>query len=103
MYAVIKTGGKQYKVSEGDLLQVEKIDGGRGDQVEFKEVLMTANGDNIEVGTPVLPKASVMAEIVKHGKGKKIIVLKKIRRKGYRKKQGHRQPYTNLIVREIKS
>ena len=103
MYAVVKTGGKQYRVSEGDIVKVEKIHGDAGDKVELKEVLMIADGDDIEIGTPVLEHACVLTEIVKHGKGKKIIVFKSKRRKGYRKKQGHRQLYTNLRIKEIKS
>lgn len=102
MYAVVKTGGKQYKVSEGDLLRVEKLGGEVGDAVELKEVLMVANGDKIEIGTPVLTNACVVGEVVKHGKAKKIIVFKSKKRKGYRKKQGHRQIYTNLRIKEIK-
>ena len=102
MYAVVKTGGKQYKVSEGDLLKVEKIDGERGDVIELNEVLMVADGDKIEIGTPILPGACVSCQIVKHGKAKKIIVFKSKRRKGYRKKQGHRQIYTNLKINEIR-
>jgi len=102
MYAVVKAGGKQHKVSQGDLLKVEKIDGEVGNTIELKEVLMVADGDNIEIGTPVLPDACVVGEIVKHGKAKKIIVFKSKRRKGYRKKQGHRQLYTNLKIQEIR-
>ncbi|MFH2013045.1 MAG: 50S ribosomal protein L21 [Pseudomonadota bacterium] len=102
MYAVVKTGGKQYKVSEGDLLRVEKLGGEVGDEIELKEVLMVADGDNVDIGTPVLTNACVVGEIVKHGKAKKIIVFKSKRRKGYRKKQGHRQIYTNLKIKEIK-
>ncbi len=103
MYAVVKTGGKQYRVSEGDLVKVERIDEERGNTIELDEVLMVANGENIEVGTPVLPNACVVGEIVKHGKAKKIIVFKSKRRKGYRKKQGHRQIYTNLRIKEIRT
>jgi len=102
MYAVVKTGGKQYKVSEGDLLKVEKIDGESGDIIELNEVLMVADGDKVEIGTPVLPNTCVVCQIVKHGKAKKIIVFKSKRRKGYRKKQGHRQIYTNLRINEIR-
>ena len=102
MYAVVKTGGKQYKVSEGDLLKVEKIDGESGDVIELTEVLMVADGDKVEIGTPILPSACVVCQIVKHGKAKKIIVFKSKRRKGYRKKQGHRQIYTNLRINEIR-
>lgn len=103
MYAVVKTGGKQYRVSEGDLVKVEKIDGETGNTIELNEVLMVADGENVEVGTPVLPSACVVGEIVKHGKAKKIIVFKSKRRKGYRKKQGHRQIYTNLRIKEIRT
>ena len=102
MYAVVKTGGKQYKISEGDLLRIEKIDGEIGDEVELKDVLMIADGDNIDIGTPVLNDACVVGEIVKHGKAKKIIVFKSKRRKRYRRKYGHRQVYTNLRIKEIK-
>jgi large subunit ribosomal protein L21 len=102
MYAVIKTGGKQYRVTEGDLLKIEKVTGEVGESVEFEEVLMIANGEQIDVGRPVLPSSSVVGEIVEQGKGKKIIVFKSKRRKGYRKKQGHRQLYTLLKIKEIK-
>jgi large subunit ribosomal protein L21 len=102
MYAVVKTGGKQYKISEGDLLRVERLDGEIGHQVELKDVLMVADGDKIDIGTPVLNDACVVGEIVKHGKAKKIIVFKSKRRKGYRKKYGHRQVYTNLRIKEIR-
>jgi len=102
MYAVIKTGGKQYRVTEGDLLKIEKLTGEVGESVEFEEVLMIANGEQIDVGRPVLPSSSVVGEIVEQGKGKKIIVFKSKRRKGYRKKQGHRQLYTLLKIKEIK-
>ena len=103
MYAVVKAGGKQHKVSEGDLLKVEKIDEEVGSTIELKEVLMVADGDDVEIGTPVLPNACVVGEIVKHGKAKKIIVFKSKRRKGYRKKQGHRQLYTNLRIKDIRT
>ncbi|MFH1625030.1 MAG: 50S ribosomal protein L21 [Pseudomonadota bacterium] len=102
MYAVVKTGGKQYKISEGDLLRVERLDGEIGDQVELKDVLMVADGDKIDIGTPVLSDACVVGQIVKHGKAKKIVVFKSKRRKGYRKKYGHRQVYTNLRIKEIR-
>ncbi|MDY6855000.1 MAG: 50S ribosomal protein L21 [Thermodesulfobacteriota bacterium] len=103
MYAVLKTGGKQYKICTGDILKVEKINGDIGDTVEFKEVLMVADGDNIDVGMPILPNACVSGEIVKHEKAKKIIVFKSKRRKGFRKKQGHRQILTNLRIKEIRT
>ena len=102
MLAVIKTGGKQYRVSEGDLLQVEKIKGEVGENVEFDEVLMVVNGERAKIGRPIISDSKVVGEIVKHGKGKKIVVFKSKRRKGYRKKQGHRQQYTALRIKEIK-
>ena len=101
MYAVIKTGGKQYRVAEGDLLRVEKIKGEVGEVVEFDEVLMIVNDERVEIGRPVLKDSKVVGEIVEQGKDKKIIVFKSKRRKGYRKKQGHRQQYTALKIKEI--
>ena len=101
MYAVIKTGGKQYRIVEGDLLRVEKIKGEIGEIVEFEEILMIANGERVEIGRPVLSNSKVIGEIVEQGKAKKIIVFKSKRRKGYRKKQGHRQQYTVLKIKEI--
>ena len=102
MYAVIRTGGKQYRVAKGELLQVDKINGEVGQSVEFTEVLMLANGERIEIGRPVLGDSKVVGEIVEQGKGKKIVIFKSKRRKGYRKKQGHRQQYTVLKIKEIK-
>ena len=102
MYAVIKTGGKQYRVGEGDLLRVEKINGEIGEVVEFEEILMIANGERVEIGRPVLNDSKVVGEIVEQGKGKKVIVFKSKRRKGYSKKQGHRQQYTVLKIKEIR-
>lgn len=102
MYAVIKTGGKQYRVGEGDLLRVEKIKGEIGEVVEFEEILMIVNGERVEIGRPVLNDSKVVGEIMEQGKGKKVIVFKSKRRKGYSKKQGHRQQYTLLKIKEIK-
>ena len=102
MYALIKTGGKQYRVAEGDTLRVEKIEGKVGEVVEFEHVLMIANGERIEIGRPMLKDSKVVGEIVEQGKGEKIVVFKSKRRKGYRKKQGHRQQYTALRIKEIK-
>lgn len=101
MYAVIKTGGKQYRVAEGDLLRVEQIKGEVGDAVEFDEVLMIKNGERVEIGRPILKDSKVVGEIAEQGKRKKIVVFKSKRRKGYRKKQGHRQLYTALRIKEI--
>jgi len=102
MYAVIKTGGKQYKVSAGDLLKVEKLDGAVGDTIELNEVLMVG-GEEVKIGTPLLPEASVKAQIVEQGKDKKILVFKSKRRKNTRTKNGHRQPITRLKITEIQA
>jgi large subunit ribosomal protein L21 len=103
MYAVIKTGGKQYRVSEGETLQVEKIAGNPGDEITFDEVLMVGGEDSTaKVGKPVVKGASVKAQIVAQDRDKKIIVFKMRRRKNFRKKQGHRQPYTQLKITGIK-
>ena len=100
MYAVIRTGGKQYRVSEGDTLRVEKLAGDVGSNVEFGEVLMLG-GDKVAVGKPTVSGAKVTAEIVAQDLAKKIIVFKMKRRKGYRRKRGHRQPYTELKITGI--
>ncbi|MDK2846664.1 MAG: large subunit ribosomal protein [Desulfuromonadales bacterium] len=102
MYAVIKTGGKQYKVSEGDLVKVEKIEGVVGDTIELNEVLMVG-GEEVKIGTPLLPGAKVKARIVQQGKDKKVLVFHSKRRKGYRKTYGHRQPITRLQVTGIEA
>ena len=102
MYAVIKTGGKQYKVSEGDLLKVEKVEGAVGETIELDQVLMVG-GAEVKLGTPLVPGAKVKAQIIKQKKDKKILVFKSKRRKGYRKKNGHRQPITRLKVAAIEA
>lgn len=101
MYAVIVTGGKQYKVSEGDTLFVEKLDAVEGTEVTFDQVLLTADGENVTVGTPTVDGASVVAKIVKNGKAKKIYVFKMKRKKNERKKRGHRQPYSKVEIVKI--
>lgn len=101
MYAVIKTGGKQHRVSEGDVLKVEKLEGQKGDTVVFEEVLLVTKEDQTRVGTPVVAGAKVVGEIVHQGKGPKIIIFKKKRRKGFLKKTGHRQPLTEVRIKEI--
>ncbi|UCD84372.1 MAG: 50S ribosomal protein L21 [Deltaproteobacteria bacterium] len=103
MYAVVRTGGKQYRVSEGEVLRVEKLKGEVGDQVDFNEVLMVSGQDKVKIGTPVLTKASVTGEIVCQGKEKKITVFKQIRRKNFHRKRGHRQEYTEIRIKEIKA
>ncbi len=102
MYAVIKTGGKQYKVSEGDTLKIEKIAGSVGETVELDEVLMVG-GEEVKIGTPLLPGAKVTARIVEQGKDKKVLVFKSKRRKGFRKTYGHRQTITRLKITGIEA
>ena len=101
MHAIIETGGKQYKVAEGDTLFIEKLPAEAGEAVTFDKVLAVIDGDNITVGTPVVEGAKVDASVVKNGKGKKIIVFKYKPKKGYRRKQGHRQPYTKVTIGKI--
>ena len=101
MYAVFATGGKQYRVSVGDELFIEKIEGISGDQVQFKEVLMISDDDGLKTGDPDLVGAVVEGEIVKQGKQKKIIIFKYNAKKGYRRKAGHRQPYTRVRITRI--
>lgn len=101
MYAVIKTGGKQYKVNEGDILRVEKLDAEEGTTVELGNVLMLRNGDDITVGTPIIEGAHVSATVKTQGRGKKVTIIKFKRRKHYRKQAGHRQSYTELEITGI--
>jgi len=103
MYAVVTSGGKQYKVQEGEILRVEKIPGNVGSSVIFNTVLMVADGDKVNIGRPVLDDALVEGHIVEQGKAKKIIVFKYKRRKRYRRKQGHRQQFTAIKIDSIKS
>ncbi len=102
MYAIIQTGGKQYRVAPGDVLRVERLPGERGDAVQLDQVLLvTDDGGDVRVGTPLVENASVKGEIVRQGKAKKILVFKKKRRKNYRRKQGHRQLFTAVQIHEI--
>ena len=101
MFAVLKTGGKQYKVSQGDIIQIEKLDGKVGDKVTLDQVLMIGEDDKIDVGSPVVKGSQVTGVIVGQVKGPKVIVFKKIRRKKYRRKNGHRQLITHLKITEI--
>ena len=100
-YAVIATGGKQYRVSQGDTVRVEKLDVAVGTVIEFTDVLLLADGDNVRVGAPVIEGATVAAEIVAEGRGEKLIIFKYRRRKGYRRKTGHRQPFTAVRITAI--
>lgn len=98
MYAVIKTGGKQYRVQEGDVITIEKLNANVGDKVEFDEVLVLGEGADIKVGTPFLDGVKVFGTVTENGKGKKVIIFKYKSKKDYRKKQGHRQPYTMVEI-----
>ena len=100
MYAIIETGGKQYKVEQGDVVFVEKLGVEEGETVTFDKVLVVG-GDDVKVGTPYVDGASVEASVVKNGKDKKIIVYRYKSKKGYHKKQGHRQPYTKVEIKAI--
>ncbi|HEX9022014.1 MAG TPA: 50S ribosomal protein L21 [Nitrospirota bacterium] len=103
MYAVISTGGKQYKVAPGDVVRVESLDAKKGDTVEIKDVYMIADGERVSVGKPTLASASVTAEVVEEDRGAKLIIFKHRRRKTFRKTTGHRQNYTAIRVKEIKA
>ena len=101
MYAVIETGGKQYKVSEGDTILVEKLETAEGESVTFDKVLIFADGENVTVGVPTVDGVTVTAKVEKQGKAKKIYVFKMKRKKNYRRKKGHRQPFTKLTIEKI--
>ncbi len=103
MYAVVKTGGKQYRVQEGDVLRVEKLPGDIGAKIAFDDVLLFSDGDNFQVGTPNLDNIAVNGRIVEQGKARKILVFKYKRRKRYRRKQGHRQPFTAIKIDSIQA
>ena len=103
MYAVIKTGGKQYKVEEGQTLKVEKLPVDEGASVDIEQVLMVADGDNITVGAPYVDGGKVTATVKSHGRGKKVEIVKFRRRKHFRKQMGHRQSYTEIEINSIKA
>jgi large subunit ribosomal protein L21 len=103
MYAVVSTGGKQYKVQKGETLRIEKIPGDVGGKVTLDKVLLVADGENIRVGQPMIEKAAVQASIVEQDRAKKILVFKYKRRKRYRRKAGHRQPYTAIRIDGIEA
>ncbi len=101
MYAVIKTGGKQYKVSEGEFLKVERLDAEAGTSINLNEILMVADGDDVKIGTPFVEGSQVSATIESHGRHKKIRIVKFKRRKHYRRQMGHRQDYTEIKIEKI--
>jgi len=101
MYAVIKTGGKQYKVAPGDTLKVESLEGQKGDTLQLESVLLVEMDGAVTVGKPMVEGAKVTAEVVSQGRGRKVLVFKHKRRKSYRKMHGHRQEYTELRIKEI--
>ena len=101
MHAIIETGGKQYKVTEGDTLFIEKLEAEAGQAITFDKVLAILDGDKATFGAPVVEGASVAATVVKNGKGKKVRIFKYNPKKGYRKRQGHRQPYTKVEISKI--
>ncbi|MBI4125541.1 MAG: 50S ribosomal protein L21 [Deltaproteobacteria bacterium] len=101
MYAVIQTGGKQYKVAEGDKVVVEKLEGAAGSKKTLSDVLLIGGNGTLQVGTPTLKGAKIETEILEQGRGDKVVVFKKKKRKGYHKKQGHRQAYTLLKIKKI--
>jgi len=101
MYAVVKTGGKEYRISQGDLIRVEKMEGKVGDQVTMKDILMVSHEGQVQVGNPLLVNAVITGEIVQQVKGKKVLTYKMKRRKNYRRTKGHRQTYTYIRVNDI--
>jgi len=101
MYAVIETGGKQYRVQEGDQLFIEKLEVEAGDTIDFDEVLIVSNDGELAIGNPYVESAKVKASVIENGKGPKVIVFKYKNKEGYRKKQGHRQPYTKVQIESI--
>lgn len=103
MYAVIQTGGKQYRVAPGQTLRVEKLPGNVGDPITFGNVLLLSDGDNLSIGRPALEKAAVTGKIVEQDKARKVLVFKYKRRKRFRRKTGHRQPYTAVRIESIEA
>lgn len=101
MYAVIQTGGKQYKVNEGEVLKVEKLAGEAGDKIALEQVLLISDGEAVRIGSPVITGARVTAEVIEQGRNRKITVYKYKKRKNYRRKQGHRQAFTKIKIEKI--
>ena len=103
MYAIIATGGKQYKVTEGEALKIEKLKADVGSQVEFDQVLMLVDGEKVNIGTPYLEGVKIVGEVAEQGRGEKINIIKFRRRKHYMRRQGHRQDFTGIKVKTIKN
>lgn len=103
MYAIIKTGGKQYKVAEGETVYIEKLEANEGDVVTFDEVLTVVKDSGVVVGRPVVAGAKVTAKVEAQGKGKKILVFKYKAKSNYRRRQGHRQPFTKVVIEKIEA
>jgi len=101
MYAVIKTGGKQYRVENGSRLRIDLLDAEKGSEIEIRDVLMVADSDRVEVGTPYVENAVVKAEVLDHTRDRKILVFRKLPRKGFKRLKGHRQNYTVVRIKEI--
>lgn len=101
MNAIVRTGGKQYTVSPGDIIQVEKLQVEAGEVISLNDILLVRNGEDLKVGTPVVENASVKAKVLGHGRGKKVIIFKYKKRKNYKRTQGHRQDFTRLKIEEI--
>ncbi|CUH97457.1 hypothetical protein P22_3587 [Propionispora sp. 2/2-37] len=101
MYAIIKTGGKQYRVTEGDVVLIEKLEAAEGDVVEFDNVLTLVKEGEVVIGKPLIEGAKVTGKVVAQGKGKKILVFKYKAKSNYRKRQGHRQPFTKVVIEKI--
>ena len=101
MYAVIESGGKQHRVEPGEVLRLEKLDAAEGETVNFDQVMMCGEGENIQIGTPFVDGVAVTAEVVSHGRGEKITIIKMRRRKHYRRQAGHRQYFTEVKIKEI--
>ena len=103
MYAIIQTGGKQYRVSEGDVIVIEKLEAQAGETVSFDEVLTVVSDGSVKIGQPVVAGAKVTGTVVEHGKGKKIRIFKYKSKANYRKRQGHRQPFTKVTIEKIEA
>jgi len=103
VYAIVESGGKQYKMAVGETHRLERLDGNEGDTIEFNKVLLIQGDKSLRVGTPYVEEAAVIGEILDQNRGKKIIIFKKKRRKGYQRTQGHRQSETRVKIQEIKA